>query len=83
MCGSTLPDALMQELLEAEGNERRVHEIGTRHTTEQALELLSRGVAGIHFYVLNQYFHIAEIMARIRPALGPVPAGGDGLKGLV
>ncbi|MDA2937917.1 methylenetetrahydrofolate reductase [Acidobacteria bacterium AH-259-A15] len=33
------------------------------------VDLLKHGVAGIHFYVLNQYFHIAEIMERIGSGL--------------
>ena len=69
MCGSTIPDSLMEELLEAKEDVSRVREIGIRHTVEQALDLLGSGVDGIHFYVLNRYFHIAEIMAQLRPAL--------------
>jgi methylenetetrahydrofolate reductase (NADPH) len=70
-CGSSIPEELLQQLEEAGDNEERVHEIGITHTANQALDLLKQGAPGIHFYILNRYFHIAEIMERIRQALGP------------
>ena len=57
------------EVDDAGEDEERVHEIGITHTADQALDLLNHGVPGIHFYVLNRYFHIAEIMERIRPTI--------------
>ncbi len=69
MCGATIPDALLQQLQDAEDDEERVHQLGIVHTADQAIDLLDQGVPGIHFYVLNQHFHIAEIMERIQPAL--------------
>lgn len=69
MCGASIPDGLMRQLEDAEDDEERVHQIGISHTADQALELLDQGVPGIHFYVLNRHFHIAEIMDRIQPAL--------------
>ncbi len=69
MCGATIPSKLLRDLEAADGNQELVHQIGIQHTVEQALDLLSNGVQGIHFYVLNQYFHIAEIISRIHTAL--------------
>ncbi|MGH2544994.1 MAG: methylenetetrahydrofolate reductase [NAD(P)H], partial [Ardenticatenaceae bacterium] len=67
MCGATIPARLLEKLEGAGDDEEKVYRIGIDHTTEQALDLLDHGVAGIHFYVLNQHFHIAEIMEQIRP----------------
>jgi methylenetetrahydrofolate reductase (NADPH) len=69
MCGASLPEALVEELKEADGDEVRVHEVGIRHTIQQGSELLENGVPGLHFYVLNRYFHIAEVMKNIAPTL--------------
>jgi methylenetetrahydrofolate reductase (NADPH) len=69
MCGSSIPTQLLRKLTQAGDNPKKVHEIGIRHTVSQAQDLLTHGVPGIHFYVLNQYFHIAEIMEQIQPAL--------------
>jgi len=69
ICGSTIPTELLRKLTQAGDDQKKVHEIGICHTVSQAQDLLAHGVAGIHFYVLNQYFHIAEIMERIQPAL--------------
>ena len=76
MCGATIPAGLMRRLEEAGDDEHAVHEVGISHTAEQALDLLEHGVKGIHFYVLNRHFHIAEIMERIRPALGKAAEPG-------
>ena len=69
LCGATIPIQLLQQLENAGNDEKQVQEIGIVHTANQALELLEHGVPGIHFYVLNRHFHIAEIMARIKHAL--------------
>ena len=74
MCGSSIPTRLLAKLAKAGDDQDRVHEIGINHTVAQAVDLLNQGVSGIHFYVLNQYFHIAEIMEQIRPVLEKVTA---------
>ncbi len=69
MCGATIPSKLLKDLEDAGQDEEAVHRIGIIHTSNQALDLLNQGVDGIHFYVLNRHFHIAEIMDRIKEAL--------------
>ncbi len=79
MCGATIPDNLLEQLNNAEDDEESVHQIGIVHTADQAIDLLDQGVPGIHFYVLNRHFHIADIMERIQPALqrrGGIAAAG-------
>ena len=61
MCGATIPLDLLRQLEDAGDDLEAVHEIGIAHTTNQALDLLNQGIPGIHFYVLNRHFHIAEI----------------------
>jgi methylenetetrahydrofolate reductase (NADPH) len=69
MCGASIPRELLEKLTNSGDNQDKIHEIGINHTVAQAVDLLNHGVSGIHFYVLNQYFHIAEIMEHIRPVL--------------
>ena len=69
MCGASIPVQLLKKLEDASGDQSKVYEIGIEHTANQAIDLLQHGVPGIHFYVLNRYFHIAEIMDRIKPDL--------------
>jgi methylenetetrahydrofolate reductase (NADPH) len=69
MCGARIPETLDHKLVEAGENQDLVRKIGIEHTVDQALDLLAHEVPGIHFYVLNQDVHIAEIMEQIRPAL--------------
>ena len=70
MCGARIPPFLMDQLVDAGDDKEQVHLVGIKHAADQATDLLEHGVAGIHFYVLNQHSHIADIMARIRPLLG-------------
>ncbi|HUG43090.1 MAG TPA: methylenetetrahydrofolate reductase [NAD(P)H] [Acidobacteriota bacterium] len=67
LCGARIPEGLLEEMENCAVPED-VAGIGIRHTAEQARDLLDHGVEGLHFYVLNRYFHIAEIMNRLRPA---------------
>jgi len=69
ICGATIPKDLLAKLEAVKDDPNKLHEIGIEHTTRQALDLIRHGVQGIHFYVLNRYFHIAEIMEQIKPAL--------------
>ena len=65
MCGATISEDLMSKLEDAGEDISLVRENGIDHTARQAKDLLDNGVPGIHFYVLNRHFHIAEIMERI------------------
>lgn len=69
ICGSSIPGPLMERLEKAADDEKEVHRVGIEYTAAQAIDLLRNGVRGIHFYVLNQHFHIAEIMDQIQPVL--------------
>ena len=69
MCGATISRDLLRQLEDAGDDEERLQQISIIHTANQALDLLNQGVPGIHFYVLNRHFHIAEIMEHIKPAL--------------
>lgn len=69
LCGCTLPGNLLDGLHQAGDDKTRVCDLGIEYTVRQALDLLDHGVEGIHFYVLNRYFHIAEIMNGIRSRL--------------
>jgi methylenetetrahydrofolate reductase (NADPH) len=68
-CGATIPEHLLAQLKQAGDNAEKIWEISVTHTANQALDLLQHGVPGIHFYVLNSDYHIAEIIRRIRPIL--------------
>ncbi|HTU19184.1 MAG TPA: methylenetetrahydrofolate reductase [NAD(P)H] [Gemmataceae bacterium] len=69
LCGSKIPPALQAELESAGDDDGRAEEVGIRQCVAQAIELLRRGVPGIHFYVLNKSSHMRRIMAQLRPVL--------------
>lgn len=54
MCGATVPMRLQLELEKVKDDPTAVMQLGVAHATVQCLELLQRGVPGIHFYTLNR-----------------------------
>lgn len=54
MCGATIPMRLDLELQRVKDDAQAVMQLGVAHATIQCLELLQRGVPGIHFYTLNK-----------------------------
>ncbi len=54
MCGATMPMRLLLQLETVKDNPEAVMQLGVAHATVQCLELLQRGVPGIHFYTLNK-----------------------------
>jgi methylenetetrahydrofolate reductase (NADPH) len=54
LCGATIPMRLALELERTKGNPQAVMHLGVAHATVQCMELLTRGVPGIHFFTLNK-----------------------------
>ncbi|MCH7721146.1 MAG: methylenetetrahydrofolate reductase [NAD(P)H] [Planctomycetes bacterium] len=54
MCGASIPPNLLDQIEAVEDDRDAVRHIGMYHATHQCLELIERGVAGIHFYTLNR-----------------------------
>jgi len=54
MCGATMPMRLQLQLERVKDDHQAVMQLGVAHATVQCMELLSRGVPGIHFYTLNR-----------------------------
>jgi len=54
LCGTTVPMRLQLALEQVKDNPEAVMQLGVAHATVQCMELLNRGVPGIHFYTLNR-----------------------------
>jgi methylenetetrahydrofolate reductase (NADPH) len=54
MCGSTVPIRLRLALEQRKDDPEAVLQLGVAHATVQAMDLLSHGAPGIHFYTLNR-----------------------------
>ena len=69
MCGATVPDRVLR-FVDAYGhNSRAIKEAGIAYATEQIVDLLARGVDGIHLYTMNQADVIRHIDENIRGIL--------------
>ena len=66
--GATIPFALAEELDRRRNDPRAVLELGVAHATAQCIELLERGVPGIHFYTLNRSTATREIYTALQAA---------------
>ncbi len=67
-CGATIPFPLAEELDRRRNDPRAVLELGVAHATAQCIELLDRGVPGIHFYTLNRSTATREIYTALQAA---------------
>jgi methylenetetrahydrofolate reductase (NADPH) len=68
MCGATVPMRLQLALEKVKHDHDAVMQLGVAHATVQCMELLSRGVPGIHFYTLNRSPAARMIVSALRGA---------------
>lgn len=54
MCGATVPMRLALQMERLKDQPDAIVQLGVAHATVQCMELLARGVPGIHFYTLNK-----------------------------
>lgn len=54
LCGTTVPMRLALQLEKVKDDPAALMQLGVAHATVQCMELLSRGVPGIHFFTLNR-----------------------------
>jgi methylenetetrahydrofolate reductase (NADPH) len=66
MCGATVPMRLSLQLEKVKDNPEAVMQLGIAHATVQCIELLGRGVPGIHFYTLNRSPATRMIVSALR-----------------
>lgn len=65
MCKAHLPQAFVDRLAERESTEWQF-QVGVEFATNQVAELLSGGVPGVHFYVLNRSQATSEVLRSLR-----------------
>lgn len=66
MCGATVPMRLALQLERVKDQPDAVVQLGVAHATVQCMELLARGVPGIHFYTLNKSPATRMIVSALR-----------------
>ncbi|GAB4179205.1 MAG: methylenetetrahydrofolate reductase [NAD(P)H] [Terrimicrobiaceae bacterium] len=69
--GTRFPARLLKALNRAGDDDAAIQRVGIHYATEQCSDLLNEGVAGIHFYTLNQSSATRQIYA----SLGLRPVG--------
>jgi methylenetetrahydrofolate reductase (NADPH) len=66
LCGATVPMRLTLQLEKVKDHHEAVTQLGVAHATVQCMELLARGVPGIHFYTLNKSPATRMIVSALR-----------------
>ena len=69
MCGATVPERVRRFVQAYGHNSRAIKEAGIACATEQIVDLLARGVDGIHLYSMNQADVVRHIDENIRGVL--------------
>ncbi len=71
--GSRIPAALDRKIVEHEGDNGSVAELGIEHTTGQLSELLESGIPGVHFYALNRTHSVSRVLQNVGIAPQVIP----------
>lgn len=66
MCGATVPMRLALQMERMKDQPEALVQLGVAHATVQCMELLARGVPGIHFYTLNKSPATRMIVSALR-----------------
>src|SRR4029078_8492226 len=66
ICKSSSPERFESELAERKDDLSAVTDLGVAYATLQCIELLAKGVPGIHFYTLNRTPATRAILAALR-----------------
>ncbi len=65
LCGSKLPKSFERRLLEKPEDSDWQMQVGIEHAARQVDELMSHGVVGLHFYVLNKSDSTSAILSSL------------------
>lgn len=69
MCGASVPAKLSHLMQHYGDNAESMREAGIEYATNQIIELLNRGVRGIHLYTMNNPYVARKIWENIAPYL--------------
>ena len=65
LCGAKIPAKLEAELNRLGDDDDAVRQMGADYAARQVEELWAAGVPGVHFYVLNRAWSVAQILNRL------------------
>lgn len=69
LCGASIPSGLLAKIEAVEDDNEAVAQIGMLHAVRQCENLLTQGVAGLHFYTLNRSTATRAIVQEIKTLL--------------
>jgi methylenetetrahydrofolate reductase (NADPH) len=66
LCGAKLPEEFLSDLEKAGESQEGQFRVGVEFATRQVEQLLSAGIPGIHFYVLNKSPATSEVLSSVQ-----------------
>ena len=77
LSGAKIPARLSRMISRFYDKPEALAEAGIAYATEQAIDLLSAGVRGVHLYVMNNAAVAKRIAGALAPVLAEINGGGD------
>ncbi|MCQ2423018.1 MAG: methylenetetrahydrofolate reductase [NAD(P)H] [Lachnospiraceae bacterium] len=77
MCGASLPAKFTRMMARYESYPEAIKEAGIAYAIDQVIDLISRGVDGIHLYTMNSPYVAKRISDAVAPILNPHLKGTD------
>ena len=77
LSGAKIPARLSRMISRFYDKPEALAEAGIAYATEQAIDLLSAGVCGVHLYVMNNAAVAKRIAGALAPVLAEINGGGD------
>ncbi len=71
MCGASLPAKFTRTMARYENYPDALREAGIAYAIDQIIDLVSRGVEGIHLYTMNSPYVAKRITEAVAPLLNP------------
>lgn len=71
MCGASLPAKFTRMMARYEGYPDAIREAGIAYAIDQIVDLVSRGVDGIHLYTMNSPYVAKKITDAVAPLINP------------
>ena len=69
MCGASVPERVKRFVIAYAKTSAAIKDAGIAYATEQIIDLMARGVEGIHIYTMNQAETVRRIDNNIRGVL--------------
>ncbi len=73
LCNSKCPKELEENLEKLKNDDEKVKELGIDYCTKMCMQMIEKGILGLHFYTLNLEKSVCEVLRRLELSSSPKP----------